>query len=144
MPHDKLGEEVAAAVVLKEGKTVTERELRDFAEKHLVRLQGPAARSSSSTELPQGRRPASCSASGWRRSSGSGDEGLRLRRRRDRRLRGRQALHRGSGSRAVVARGPHLAAMKANGLILKSGGETRSRTRAAPTTRASWDLRITW
>jgi acyl-CoA synthetase (AMP-forming)/AMP-acid ligase II len=30
MPHDKLGEEVAAAVVLKEGQTVTERELQSF------------------------------------------------------------------------------------------------------------------
>ena len=30
MPHDKLGEEVAAAVVLKEGQTVTERELQAF------------------------------------------------------------------------------------------------------------------
>ncbi|HMN82208.1 MAG TPA: acyl--CoA ligase [Burkholderiaceae bacterium] len=30
MPHDKLGEDVAAAVVLREGCTATERELRDF------------------------------------------------------------------------------------------------------------------
>jgi acyl-CoA synthetase (AMP-forming)/AMP-acid ligase II len=30
MPHDKLGEEVAAAVVLKEGQAVTERELQAF------------------------------------------------------------------------------------------------------------------
>lgn len=30
MPHDKLGEEVAAAVVLKEGQTLTERELQAF------------------------------------------------------------------------------------------------------------------
>jgi acyl-CoA synthetase (AMP-forming)/AMP-acid ligase II len=41
MPHEKLGEEVAAAVVLKEGKTATERELRDFAEKHLVHYKVP-------------------------------------------------------------------------------------------------------
>ena len=41
MPHEKLGEEVAAAVVLREGKTVTERELRDFAEKHLVHYKVP-------------------------------------------------------------------------------------------------------
>jgi acyl-CoA synthetase (AMP-forming)/AMP-acid ligase II len=30
MPHPKLGEEVAAAVVLREGQTATERELQDF------------------------------------------------------------------------------------------------------------------
>jgi acyl-CoA synthetase (AMP-forming)/AMP-acid ligase II len=30
MPHDKLGEEVAAAVVLKEGQTLTDRELQAF------------------------------------------------------------------------------------------------------------------
>jgi acyl-CoA synthetase (AMP-forming)/AMP-acid ligase II len=41
MPHDMLGEEVAAAVILKEGKTATERELRDFAEKHLVHYKVP-------------------------------------------------------------------------------------------------------
>jgi acyl-CoA synthetase (AMP-forming)/AMP-acid ligase II len=41
MPHETLGEEVAAAVVLKEGKTATERELRGFAEKHLVHYKVP-------------------------------------------------------------------------------------------------------
>ena len=41
VPHDMLGEEVAAAVVLKEGKTVSERELRDFAGKHLVHYKVP-------------------------------------------------------------------------------------------------------
>src|SRR3954447_5772585 len=41
MPHDTLGEEVAAAVVLKEGRTATEREIRDFAGKHLVHYKVP-------------------------------------------------------------------------------------------------------
>jgi acyl-CoA synthetase (AMP-forming)/AMP-acid ligase II len=41
MPHEKLGEEVAAAVVLREGKTATERELRAFAEKHLAHYKCP-------------------------------------------------------------------------------------------------------
>jgi oxalate---CoA ligase len=41
IPHEKLGEEVAAAVVLKEGKAATERELRDFAEKHLAHYKVP-------------------------------------------------------------------------------------------------------
>ncbi len=41
MPHDKLGEEVAAAVVLREGQTATERELRDFAAKRLADFKVP-------------------------------------------------------------------------------------------------------
>ena len=42
MPHDKLGEEVAAAVVLREGKAASERELRDFCADAARRLQGAA------------------------------------------------------------------------------------------------------
>jgi acyl-CoA synthetase (AMP-forming)/AMP-acid ligase II len=53
VPHDMLGEEVAAAVVLKEGKTVTERELRDFAGKHLVHYKVPH-KIVFVTELPRG------------------------------------------------------------------------------------------
>ncbi len=41
MPHDKLGEEVAAAVVLREGATVTERELRDFCATRLADFKVP-------------------------------------------------------------------------------------------------------
>ncbi|HZX65988.1 MAG TPA: acyl--CoA ligase [Myxococcales bacterium] len=41
MPHDKLGEEIAAAVVLREGKSATERELQQFAEKHLAHFKIP-------------------------------------------------------------------------------------------------------
>ena len=41
MPHAKLGEEVAAAVVLREGHTLTERELRDFAGKRLADFKVP-------------------------------------------------------------------------------------------------------
>ena len=41
MPHDKLGEEVAAAVVLREGKTVTERALQDFANGKLAAFKVP-------------------------------------------------------------------------------------------------------
>ena len=36
-----LGEEVGAAVVLREGMAVTERELRDFAAKHLADFKVP-------------------------------------------------------------------------------------------------------
>jgi acyl-CoA synthetase (AMP-forming)/AMP-acid ligase II len=41
VPHEKLGEEVAAAVVLREGFTLTERELHDFAEIHLADFKVP-------------------------------------------------------------------------------------------------------
>ncbi|MBL8709523.1 MAG: AMP-binding protein [Rhodospirillaceae bacterium] len=41
LPHDKLGEEVAAAVVLNEGAQASERDLRDFAAKHLADFKVP-------------------------------------------------------------------------------------------------------
>ncbi len=39
--HDKLGEEVGAAVVLHDGKTATEHELKAFAEEHLAHFKVP-------------------------------------------------------------------------------------------------------
>jgi len=41
MPHDMLGEEVAAAIVLREGASVTERELQDFANGRLAAFKVP-------------------------------------------------------------------------------------------------------
>ena len=41
MPHDKLGEEVAAAAVLRDGQQLTERELRDFAAERLADFKVP-------------------------------------------------------------------------------------------------------
>jgi acyl-CoA synthetase (AMP-forming)/AMP-acid ligase II len=41
LPHDKLGEEVACAVVLKEGQSVDERGLRDFAAERLADFKVP-------------------------------------------------------------------------------------------------------
>ena len=41
MPHDKLGEEVAAAVVLREGHTASEPELRQFASQRLADFKVP-------------------------------------------------------------------------------------------------------
>src|SRR5262249_9712742 len=41
MPHDKLGEEVAAAIVLREGTSASEREIRDFAASRLAAFKVP-------------------------------------------------------------------------------------------------------
>ncbi len=41
IPHAKLGEEVGAAVVLREGAALTERELRDFAAERLAEFKVP-------------------------------------------------------------------------------------------------------
>ena len=41
MPHPKLGEEVAACVVLREGQAVTERELQDFVGKRAADFKVP-------------------------------------------------------------------------------------------------------
>jgi len=41
VPHNKLGEDVAAAVVLKEGETITEQDIRKFAAKHLADMKVP-------------------------------------------------------------------------------------------------------
>ena len=40
-PHPKLGEDVAAAVVLREGKSATEKEIREFAAKRLADFKVP-------------------------------------------------------------------------------------------------------
>ncbi len=41
VPHEKLGEDVAAAVVLREGSAASERELRDFVGQHLADFKVP-------------------------------------------------------------------------------------------------------
>ena len=41
VPHSKLGEEVAAAVVLKDGQTASESELRAFAAEYLAGFKVP-------------------------------------------------------------------------------------------------------
>ena len=41
LPHDKLGEDVAAAVVLKEGVMATEKEIREFAGQRLAPFKVP-------------------------------------------------------------------------------------------------------
>jgi acyl-CoA synthetase (AMP-forming)/AMP-acid ligase II len=41
LPHPKLGEEVAAAVVLKEGQSATEQEIRAFAAERVADFKVP-------------------------------------------------------------------------------------------------------
>jgi len=41
MPHDKLGEDVAAAVVLRDGETAAERDIRDFVATRLADFKVP-------------------------------------------------------------------------------------------------------
>ena len=41
MPHDKLGEEVAAAIVLREGSVATESDIRSFASTRLADFKVP-------------------------------------------------------------------------------------------------------
>jgi acyl-CoA synthetase (AMP-forming)/AMP-acid ligase II len=41
MPHQMLGEEIAAAIVLREGASAREQELRDFASEHLAAFKVP-------------------------------------------------------------------------------------------------------
>ena len=54
MPHEKLGEDVAAAIVLREGLQASEREIRDFCAGAPRRLQG-AAEAGVSGRDPEGR-----------------------------------------------------------------------------------------
>lgn len=41
VPHDKLGEDIAAAVVLREGQAATEQELRSFLSDRLAPFKTP-------------------------------------------------------------------------------------------------------
>ncbi|MGB4871892.1 MAG: AMP-binding protein, partial [Candidatus Promineifilaceae bacterium] len=53
MPHPKLGEEVAAAVVLRDGAEATERDIRDFAAERLAPFKVPR-KVLILTEIPKG------------------------------------------------------------------------------------------
>ncbi len=53
MPHDKLGEEVAAAIVLHEGASANEREIRDFVASRLADFKAPR-KVVFLTEIPKG------------------------------------------------------------------------------------------
>ena len=53
IPHEKLGEEIGAAVVLAEGKEATESELRDYLRERLAPFKVPR-RIVFVTEIPKG------------------------------------------------------------------------------------------
>jgi oxalate---CoA ligase len=53
MPHEKLGEDVAAAVVLKEGQEATERELRHYLVARVATFKVPR-KIVLLTEIPKG------------------------------------------------------------------------------------------
>ncbi len=53
MPHDKLGEDVVAAIVLREGATATEQELRSFLSERLAVFKTPR-KIIFLTEIPKG------------------------------------------------------------------------------------------
>ena len=141
MPHEKLGEEVAAAVVLREGQKLDERELRDFAADAAGRLQG-AAQGGVPRRDPEGRdRQAAAHRTG--------------REARARRMKvgifGAGAIGGFLGAKLAaagadvtfLARGPHLAAMQARGVTLTSGDATASWcTRAASPMPARRGCRI--
>ncbi len=52
-PHDKLGEDVAAAIVLRDGASLTEKEVREFAAKRLADFKVPR-KVRFVTEIPKG------------------------------------------------------------------------------------------
>ena len=120
----------AAAVVLREGKTASERELRDFAAKHLADFKVPR-KVVFLTEIPEGRHRQAAAHRPGREAGPGRHEGLHLRRRRHRRVRWRRSSPRRAVEVSCIARGPHLAAMQANGLTLRqrrrdAGGPSRA------------------
>ena len=90
MPHAKLGEEVAAAVVLREGRTRDEREMRAFAADRLADFKVPRQGGVPGRD-PEGRHRQAAAHRPRRRSWGWANEDLHLRRRGHRRPLGRQA-----------------------------------------------------
>ncbi len=52
-PHEKLGEDVAAAIVLREGASATEQQIREFAARRLADFKVPR-KLLFVTEIPKG------------------------------------------------------------------------------------------
>ena len=122
MPHAKLGEEVACAVVLREGMVVVEQEIRTFASGRLADFKVPR-KVVILEEIPKGatgklQRIGLAQKLGPRRVRiciyGAGAIGGLLGAR----------LAKAGAEVSLVARGPHLAAMREKGLTLRSAEET--------------------
>ena len=92
MPHDKLGEEVACAVVLREGMVAVEQEIRAFAAGRLADFKVPR-RVVILAEIPKGAT-GKLQRIGLAQKLGLADEDLHLRRRGHRRPAG---CHAGQG-----------------------------------------------
>ena len=129
MPHDKLGEEVAAAVVLRDGAAADEGDIRAFATQRLAAFKVPR------TVLFLERNP-----QGRHRQAATYRPGREAGPRRETRSGLMRVCIYGAGAIGgylgaelaaagvdvtLIARGPHLAAMRANGLKLLIGGEER-------------------
>ena len=67
VPHDEYGEEVGAAVALKDGAEATPDELRDYVKEQVAAYKYPR-RSGSSTSCPRARPARSSSARSSRRT----------------------------------------------------------------------------
>ena len=122
VPHAKLGEEVGAAVVLRDGQTVKDTELREFCGQRLTAFKVPR-RIVFLDEIPEGRHR---QAAAHRAGGETGADGMKVA------IFGAGAIGGFLGVRLAqagvdvtfIARGPHLAAMQANGVTLRSGGDS--------------------
>ena len=125
VPHGKLGEDVAAAVVLREGRSLTEKELARFCRGAACRLQGSPHRRVPRRDT-QGRdrqaaahRPRRAARANQNHRGrpmkicifGAGAIGGHV----------GALLSRAGLDVTLIARGPHLAAMKQHGLTLVTG-----------------------
>ncbi len=134
MPHAKLGEEVAAAIVLREGADVRRARAARLRGRAPCRVQGAAQDRLSGRNPEGGDRQAAAHRAGREARSG---------RREDRRSSApaRSAACWASGwpqagaDVTFIARGPHLAAMQANGVTLVSGETRTVRASALPRRR---------
>ena len=120
LPHPKLGEEVAAAVALREGQEASERDIRDFAATRMADFKVPR-KVVILDEIPKG-------ATGKMQRIGMAEK-LGLVKRQDMMkicVFGAGAIGGYMGVKlaqagadvSLVARGPHLTAMQQNGLRL--------------------------
>ena len=130
MPHDKLGEEVAAAIVLREGRRRASARSATSAADRLADFKVPRKVRDPRRD-PEGRdRQAAADRPGGE-ARASADEDRHLRRRRDRRPTSpRSSRPQGEVELSLVARGAHLAAIRADGLTLIEGEQRQHAVRS--------------